>query len=196
MPVCDQSCNSRSLFWPPTFINFELVQIFMRVFATHSIMSNQVHELSCNSCSRLSWTCKLSLLKSFTCLDLTLSYDDQSCNSRLLFLTFINFELVQIFMRVHESFRYSLNNVQSSLINFHVTHECFLLTRPDWSERSNCWMEHKTFWLPTYLTGKSSPIKSENKIRMRSIFARYLRNIDQICPLIQRQKFGSDRSGH
>ena len=31
---------------------------------------------------------------------------------------------------------------------------------------------------------------------MRSIFARYLRNIDQIFPLIQKQKFGSDRSGH
>ena len=76
--------------------------------------------------------------KSFNCLDLTLSYDDQSCNSRSLFLTFINFELVQILRRVHESFLYSLNNVQSSLINFHVTHECFLLTRPDWSERSNC----------------------------------------------------------
>jgi hypothetical protein len=30
----------------------------------------------------------------------------------------------------------------------------FPLTRPDRSERSNCWMEHKTFWLPTYLTGK------------------------------------------
>jgi hypothetical protein len=32
--------------------------------------------------------------------------------------------------------------------------------------------------------------------RMRSIFARYLRNIDQIFSLIQKQKFGSDRSGH
>jgi hypothetical protein len=42
------------------------------------------------------------------------------------------------------------------------------------------------------------PIWPENldKIRMRPIFARYLRNIDQIFPLIQRQKFGSDRSGH
>jgi hypothetical protein len=35
------------------------------------------------------------------------------------------------------------------------------------------------------------PIWPENldKIRMRSIFARYLRNIDQIFPLIQKQKF-------
>jgi hypothetical protein len=31
---------------------------------------------------------------------------------------------------------------------------------------------------------------------MRSIFARYLRNIDQIFPLIQRKEFGSDRSGN
>ena len=30
----------------------------------------------------------------------------------------------------------------------------FSLTRPDRSERSNCCMEHKTFGLPTYLTGK------------------------------------------
>ena len=29
---------------------------------------------------------------------------------------------------------------------------------------------------------------------MKSIFARYLRNIDQIFPLIQKQKFGSERS--
>ena len=42
------------------------------------------------------------------------------------------------------------------------------------------------------------PIWSENldNIRMRSIFARYLRNIDQIFPLIQRKEFRSDRSGH
>ena len=35
-----------------------------------------------------------------------------------------------------------------------------------------------------------------DNIRMRSIFARYLRNIDQMFPLIQRKEFGSDRSGH
>ena len=33
-------------------------------------------------------------------------------------------------------------------------------------------------------------------IRMRSIFARHLRNIDQIFPLILRKVFRSDRSGH
>jgi hypothetical protein len=65
----------------------------------------------------------------------------------------------------------------------------FPLTRPDRSERSyNCLMEQKTFGRRTYLTGKFL------KIRMMSIFARYLRNIDQFFPLIQRQKFGCDQS--
>jgi hypothetical protein len=35
-----------------------------------------------------------------------------------------------------------------------------------------------------------------DNIRMRSIFAGYLRNIDQIFPLIQRKEFESDRSGY
>ena len=54
----------------------------------------------------------------------------------------------------------------------------FPLTR---SERSNSWMEHKHLVF--------GPIWPENldNIWMRSIFARYLRNIDQIFPLIQRK---------
>jgi hypothetical protein len=47
------------------------------------------------------------------------------------------------------------------------------------------WASDRNFW-----SEKKKKIWSENldKIKMRSIFARYLRNIDQIFPLIYRDK--------
>ena len=69
-----ESCNFRSCFTANchrlscTFINFELVQILMRVLATRAVISSQ---LSCSSCSHLTgagelrkFSCKLSLLNS------------------------------------------------------------------------------------------------------------------------------------
>jgi hypothetical protein len=76
------------------------------------------------------WVWKYFNICLFNCLDFVLTANSHQLWAR------------SNLRRVHESFRYPLNNVQSSLINCHVTHGCFPLTRPDRSERSNCWMEN------------------------------------------------------